>query len=184
MRRIKLLAGAAVLLVAASASYGQDSYDTALQNWKNYQDVGKWLEKNFSFDAARLQLMLGRVRAQGPTGLLARSPAKTFEMKRGYCTDSAKLAIDALNRIDPAYDAQYVFIKNKAGPAQHWVTGFKVDGKIMVMDYGASPEWWRMLGIHGPYESLDQYRDFLASLNVKGFSVDFVEWRKMPGQED
>lgn len=184
MRRIRLLAGAAVLLVAASASYGQDSYDAALRNWKNYQDVGKWLEKNFSFDPARLQLMLGRVRPQGPTGLLARSPAKTFEMKRGYCTDSAKLAIDALNTIDPAYDAQYVFIKNKAGPAQHWVTGFKVDGKIMVMDYGASPEWWRMLGIHGPYESLDQYRDFLASLNVKGFSVDFVEWRKMPGQED
>lgn len=156
----------------------------AVQNWKSYQDVGTWLQKNFAFDHSRLQLILGRVRAEGPTGLLARSPAKTYEMKRGYCTDSAKLAIDALNRINPAYDAQYVFIKNKAGPAQHWVTGFKVDGKIMIMDYGASPEWWRMLGIHGPYESLDQYRDFLASLNIKGFSVDSVQWRPMPGQED
>lgn len=184
MRFIRCMAFAAALLAAASASYGQDSYDQAVQNWKSYQDVGAWLAKNFSFDRARLQLILGRVRAEGPTGLLAHSPAKTYEMKRGYCTDSAKLAIDALNRINLAYDARYVFIKNKAGPAQHWVAGFKVDGKIMVMDYGASPEWWRMIGIHGPYESLDQYRDFLASLNIKGFAVDFVEWRNMPGQED
>lgn len=184
MRRIRIFALAAVLLAAASAAFGQDSYDMAVQNWKSYQDVGKWLEKNFSFDHSRLQLILGRVRAEGPTGLLAHSPAKTYEMKRGYCTDSAKLAIDALNRINPAYNAQYVFIKNKAGPAQHWVTGFKVEGKIMIMDYGASSEWWRMLGIHGPYESLDQYRDFLASLNIKGFSVDSVQWRQMPGQED
>lgn len=41
-----------------------------------------------------------------------------------------------------------------------------------------------MPGIHGPYESLARYRDFLASLNLKGFSVDSVQWRQMPGQED
>lgn len=174
-----------LFLAVIGRSYGQDmAYDIAVSKWTSYEDVAKWLDGNFSFDRDRLQTILGRVRQDGPIGLLARKPSKTYELRSGYCTDSAKLAIDALNKINPAYQARYIFIRNRAGQAQHWVTGFHVDGKIMVMDYGASPEWSAMRGVHGPYESLSRYADFLASLRIRGFAVESVEWRNMPGQED
>ena len=99
------------------------------------------------------------------------------------CVDTHS-PFDALNKINPDYQARYVFIRNRAGPAHHWVTGFNLDGKVMVMDYGASPEWSAMRGVHGPYESLSGYADFLATLRIRGFAVDTVEWRDMPGQED
>jgi hypothetical protein len=170
--------------LAGLAHAEETPYDTAVGNWKSYEDIARWLDGNFQFDRSRLQTILGRVRQDGPQGLLAHKPAKTFESRSGYCTDSAQLAMDALNRINPAYQAKYVFVKNRAGPAQHWVTGFLLDGKIMVMDYGASPEWSAMRGVHGPYVSLKEYVDFLATLKIRGFAVDFVEWRDMPGQED
>jgi len=186
MRSTKRLFSLAVLLLAfIGQAHSQElAYDAAVSTWKSYEDVAKWLDDNFSFDRGRLQTILGRVRQAGPTGLLARKPSKTYEMRSGYCTDSAKLAIDALNKINPDYQARYVFIRNRAGPAHHWVTGFKLDGKVMVMDYGASPEWSAMRGVHGPYESLSGYADFLATLRIRGFAVDTVEWRDMPGQED
>jgi len=183
--RRNLLLGAALLLAFIGPSHSQDlAYDMAVSKWKSYEDVAQWLDGNFTFDRGRLQTILGRVRQSGPAGLLARKPSKTYELGSGYCTDSAKLAIDALNRINPAYQARYVFIRNQAGPAQHWVAGFHLDGKVMVMDYGASPEWSAMRGVHGPYASLSEYADFLASLRIRGFAVGTVEWRDMPGQED
>src|SRR5512139_218756 len=149
-----------MLLAFVRPSYGQDlAYDVAVSTWKSHEDVAKWLDGNFSFDRGRLQTILGRVRQAGPAGLLARKPSKTYELRSGYCTDSAKLAIDALNKINPNYQARYVFIRNRAGQAHHWVTGFNLDGRVMVMDYGASPEWSAMRGVHGPYESLSGYAD-------------------------
>lgn len=187
MRRrnlVSVIASLAVSSVLGLAHAQETPYDQAVQQWKSYQDVANWLDGNFQFDRGRLQTILGRVRQDGQLGLLARKPFKTFESKSGYCTDSAKLAIDALNRINPAYEAKYIFIKNRAGPAQHWVTGFMVDGKVMVMDYGAAPDWSAMRGLHGPYASLKEYGEFLSSLRMRGFAMDFVEWREMPGQED
>ena len=52
------------------------------------------------------------------------------------------------------------------------------------MDYGASPYWSEMLGIHGPYDSLGEYLGFLESLNIRGFKAGAVYYRDMPGQED
>ena len=45
------------------------------------------------------------------------------------------------------------------------------------MDYGAGPEWSEMLGVHGPYDSLEDYADFLRSIDAKGFKFESIKWR-------
>jgi hypothetical protein len=52
------------------------------------------------------------------------------------------------------------------------------------MDYGTGRKWKEMQGVHGPYNSLDEYRDYLASLSLPNFKVGKVIFRDMPGQED
>lgn len=173
-------------LVQASGAFAQDKdYEAAVSSWTSHEDVARWLEGNFVFDPGRLNVVLNRTRSSGPAGLLARKPSGTYEQKSGYCTDSANFARQALNAINPAYKAQFVFIKNQYGQPHHWVTGFVVNEKIMVMDYGAGPEWKAMKGVHGPYDSLEQYAEYLRSLNIKRFAPELVEWRSsFPGQED
>lgn len=175
-----------LVLVQASGSFAQDKgYETAVSKWTSYEDVARWLDANFVFDSGRLDTVISRTRSSGPSGLLARKPNGTYEQKSGYCTDSANFARQALNTINPAYKAQFIFIKNQYGQPHHWVTGFVVNGKIMVMDYGPGPEWKSMKGIHGPYDSLEQYADYLRSLKIKRFTPELVEWRAtFPGQED
>lgn len=182
---MRLLGALCVSLCLSGVALAQSAFDAQVAGWTSHRDVAQWLEANFAFDSSRLDTILERTKRSGPGGLLARSPAGTFESKRGYCTDAAAFAIGALNRIDPAHDAKYVFIRNQYGQPHHWVAAYKVDGKIMVMDYGAGPEWASMKGVHGPYESLDQYADFLRGLSIKNFAPASVEWRKVfPGQED
>lgn len=174
-----------VVLLTFSSVSAAVSYEEAVNKWSSYKDVGEWLNNNFSFDRSRLGTVQKRIRAQGPAGLLARNPSGTYDSKRGYCVDSANLALDALNRIDPGHNARWIFVKNGSGKPHHWVTGFTVEGKLYIMDFGAGPHWSDMKGIHGPYESLDGYADFLSSLNLPGFSVGKVAWRnQFPGQED
>jgi hypothetical protein len=45
------------------------------------------------------------------------------------------------------------------------------------MDYGAGPRWSQMIGIHGPYNSLDEYGEFLKNVNAKGFKFEDVYLR-------
>jgi len=182
-RRFIFLAAAAVCWIAPSVALGND-YEAAVSKWTSHRDVGEWLKKNFKFDKDRQQIIQSRLVAHGPEGLLARNPATLFNSKTGYCGDAANFALDALNRINPEHDARWVFIENGKGKPNHWVTGFAVDGKLYVMDYGAGHGWEDMKGIHGPYDSLDEYRDFLSSLRIKRFSVGQVMWREMPGQSD
>jgi hypothetical protein len=51
------------------------------------------------------------------------------------------------------------------------------------MDYSGK-KLEAMQGVHGPYDSLDEYRDYLATLNIPDFEVGEVVFRDMPGQED
>ena len=185
-RIIKLVAFICLALMLVSNALAEEGgYAAATSRWTSYGEVAKWLESNFAYDSGRLQAVIGRTRSSGPAGLLARKPETTYEKKRGYCADSANFARQSLNRINPAYTARFVFIKNRYGQPHHWVTGFVVDGKIMVMDYGAGPEWRAMMGVHGPYDALEQYAEYLRSLNIRDFSPEQVEWRQdFPGQED
>ena len=161
-----------------------NDYDAAVTQWKSHKDVGDWLDKNFKFDTSRQKDIQSRLRKEGPSAHRYLNPAKLFDSKKGYCVDAANFAHTSLNKINPEYNPRWIFIKNaNAGKSSHWVTGYTVDGKLYVMDFGAGHGWQALHGIHGPYESLDEYASFLSSLNLKGFTLQEVVWRDMPGQE-
>ena len=160
------------------------SYEAVVAEWKSYEDVANWLNSNFSFDKRRQKQIAERLKKQGPSGLLVRNPAALYEENhRGYCADAANFAIKTLNKIDPSYNARWVFIWNKKGRPNHWVASFDYNKKLYIMDY-AGKKWEAMQGVHGPYDSLDEYRDYLATLNLPDFEVGEVVFRDMPGQED
>ena len=180
-----LLALLPVVLTELSFAEGNNDYEKTVAQWQSYKDVGKWLENNFTFDLNRARYARARVVSQGPSGLVVHPASKTFSEKRGYCVDAAAFSMDALSKINPAYQPRWIFVKNKmSGEPSHWVVGFMVEEKLYVMDYGAGPEWWTMKGLHGPYSSLDEYAEFLGTLHIRGFSVDKVIWYEMPGMPD
>lgn len=172
------------LFVYCSHAMGE-SYEAAISGWKSHEDVARWLSNNFTFEKSRQKQIAQRLEQLGPPGLLVRNPAELYEGNhRGYCADSTNFAITSLNRIDPAYNARWVFIRNDAGRPNHWVASFDYQGKLYIMDYGTGKKWKAMQGVHGPYSSLDEYRAYLASLDLPVFEVGEVVFRDMPGHED
>ncbi|CUW41742.1 conserved protein of unknown function [Magnetospirillum sp. XM-1] len=185
MNRLLLVLAMVLTAFAGSNAWAQASaYDSAVQSWKSYREVADWLNTYYTFDHSRLSQMLKQRGQGGAAALRTREPAKTFEIRSGYCTDAAGFAITSLNRINPDYKAGYVFIRNGSGSTHHWVAGFHVDGKIYVMDYGPSSEWKQMRGVHGPYDSLDEYQTFLSALSLRNFSPAEVSWKNFPGEID
>ena len=166
---IPLCVFAAFLASTGYCDEAKTDYQATVAKWTSYKDVYNWLEKNFSYYYDR----------KSRYGKQVLSPSEMFSLKKGACYDSANFVIDALNKINPAYKARAVFIKNRIGPPHHWVTAFTLDGKLFIMDYGASEHWRAMNGIHGPYKSLIDYQDFLASLNVRGFTVEDVMYKDL-----
>ena len=183
MKAVQLF-GALLLGLSLISPVNSSEYAETVSGWHSYEDVAGWLKSNFLFSRSRQKVIQKRLKNQGPAGLLVRSPENLYRQKGGYCGDSANFAQDALNRIDPAYNARPVFIRNRQGQTNHWVTAFEHDGKLYILDYGVGREWSAMAGIHGPYDSLDNYRDFLATLKLRKFEVDRVFFRNMPGEED
>lgn len=169
-------------LSATAATAADNKYETELLEWKSHEDVASWIKANFVFDKGRQAQAIAQLKASGPQDVLTRKPETLFERRNGYCRDAAGFSRDALNRINADHQARYIFIKNRQGPPNHWVTGFKVSGKLYVIDYGAGKPWAAMEGLHGPYDSLENYKDFLSSLSIKGFAPESVSWRDIPGQ--
>jgi hypothetical protein len=159
-------------------------YDQATSEWKSHEDVARWLSMNFTYDRDRSRKISRRLKKQGPSGLLIKKPEKLYKLKRGYCADAAHFAITNLNRINPNYNARWVFIYNSSGRPHHWVAAFDYQNKLYIMDYGTGHKFRAMRGTHGPYSSLEDYSSYLSSLNIVGFSVGSVYYRPMPGTED
>lgn len=173
-------------LNAEEAKGEKSEYIETVNQWTSYEDVANWLKENYSFSRGRQKIIsrnIGRLLRQlGPEGAwstsgMIQSPDETFRLRKGHCKDAALFAIDALNRINPEYNARFVFIRNRKGQPHHWVTGFKMNGKLYIMDYGAGPKWSSMNGLHGPYSTLDEYEGFLSSLDIWGFAPAWVEWK-------
>ena len=55
----------------------------------------------------------------------------------------------------------------------------KKNGKLFVIDYGAGHNWDAIMGLHGPYDNIEEYKNFLKGVNAKGFEVDTVVWMKL-----
>jgi hypothetical protein len=183
LRQWRCLAAFCAGLLSLSAA-AETPYEATVAKWTSQQDVANWLKTNFVFDKDRQAQVQQQLAATGPQHVLTRKPDTLFESRNGYCRDSAGFARDALNKISAAHKARYIFIKNKYGPPNHWVTGYEVDSKLYVMDFGAGQHLAAMEGVHGPYDSLDEYKTFLASLNIRRFGPETVAWRDIQGQED
>ena len=161
------------------------SYQDALSEWKSYEDVASWLKTNFKFDKSRQIKIVKLLMKEGPSGAVYRNATAFYEKNsKGYCADSANFAIKSLNRVDPSYNARWVFIWNKKGRPNHWVAAFDLNEKLYIMDYGTGRKFKKMQGVHGPYNSLDDYKDYLTSLNISGFEVGTISFMDMPGKEE
>ena len=162
-------------------------YPQTVKSWKSYKDVANYMQSNFRFDASRqheFRKEFNKYKNQNSDNLydftiseLSLKPNETYNRGGGFCGDAETLVKDALNKINPKYDAKTIFIGNQYGPPHHWVTGFYVNDKLYIMDYGAGQKWSEMIGTHGPYNSIDDYGNFLESIDAKDFKFSSIRWR-------
>ena len=108
------------------------------------------MEKDFSLDRERFKRFEGTLPPP-------RTPEETFKLKSGIYIDAAIFAKETLNRINPSYKAQIVVVLIRRG-ANYYVCSFKKGGRILIMDYGAP--YKTMVGVHGPFNSLEEYKVF------------------------
>lgn len=127
------------------------SYSETISEWKSYQDLVKWVEKDFSFDTARYKQYEGTLPPP-------RTSEETFQLKSGIYVDIAFFNKETLHRINPLYDAQIAVIIFRPYGFNHYVCSFKAGGKLFIMDYGTP--YREVTGVHGPYPSLEEYRKF------------------------
>jgi hypothetical protein len=147
-----------IVILFACTTIPQKTYEETVSEWKSYQDVAKWMSLHFSYDRVRFGLVENTVPDR-------RSPEETFKLKSGVCYDAAFFAKDTLNRINPAYEAKVLFIDNRPYATNHFVCSFKNEGKIYIMDYGMTDR--TILGVHGPFNSLDEYKKFYERYHPK-----------------
>jgi hypothetical protein len=162
-------------------------YPQTLKSWKSYKDVENYMQNNFKFNQNRQYEFakdLKKYKRKHPNDMydftvseLSQTPEETYNKGSGFCGDAETFIKNALNNIDPKYNARTVFINNQYGPPHHWVTAFYINDKLYIMDYGASSHWSDMLGVHGPYNSLDEYANFLKSIDAKGFKFNSLRYR-------
>lgn len=129
----------------------EKSYLETISGWKSYQDLVKWMEKDFSFDAERYKEYEGSLPPP-------RTSEETFQLKSGIYIDVAFFLKETLNRMDPLYSAQIVVLIIRPYGFNHYVCSFKTGGKLFVMDYGTP--YRELTGIHGPYRTLEEYKKF------------------------
>ena len=147
----------AILLLIACTSVQAQSYDEVVSQWQSYKDVAKWMEKCYSYDQEKFKGSLEIYSAENPPPI--KTPQESFEEKCGLCFDAAYFAQQTLNRINPSYEAEIVFIRNRPHyKPNHYVCSFKKEGQLYIIDYGTPFE--KLRGVFGPYTSLEQYLEF------------------------
>src|SRR5512147_2497967 len=104
------------------------TYAEAISRWKSYQDLVKWMEKDFSFDVERYKRFERTLPAPRP-------PEETFRLKSGINIDAVEFSKKTLNQINPSYKAQTAVILVRPNVFNHYVCTFKNDGKLFVLDY-------------------------------------------------
>jgi hypothetical protein len=127
------------------------TYAEAVLQWTSYQDLVKWMERDFSFDVERYKRFEG-------TLPVPRTPEETFQLRSGIYLDAAMFLKETLNRINPSYKAQIVILITRPSGFNHYACSFRKDGEIFIMDYGTP--YKEVTGVHGPYSSLEEYKTF------------------------
>lgn len=127
------------------------TYDETVSKWQSYQDLVRWMEKDFSFNAARFQKFAGTLPPP-------QTVEETFKLQSGIYIDAAFFIKGTLNRINPSYEAKSVVILIRPYGNNHYACSFKMAGKLYIMDYGTP--YKTVTGLHGPYDSLEEYKQF------------------------
>jgi len=122
-----------------------------VSEWKSYQDLVRWMEKEFSLDTDRFNKFKGTLPAP-------RTPEETFQLKSGIDIDAALFTKETLNRINSLYKAEVAVLIIRPYGANHYICLFQNNGKIFIMDYGTPFEG--STGTHGPYNSLKEVKAF------------------------
>ena len=141
------------------------SYKAKVSEWKSYEDLVKWMEKDFSFDMERYKKFEG-------TLPIPRTPEETLQLKSGIYIDAAEFSKKTLNQINPYYQAQIVVILVRPNIFNHYVCSFKEAGKLFIMDYG-SP-YSATTGFHGPYHALEEYKIFYENHHPEKRLVEWI----------
>ena len=145
------------------------TYAEAISQWKSHQDLVKWMERDFSLDMERYKRFKG-------TLPIPRTPEETFQLKSGIYIDAAEFSKKTLNQINPSYRAQTVVILVRPNVFNHYVCAFRKDGKLFVLDYGTP--YKEITGVHGPYNSLDEYKRFYEKHNPEKRRVEGIVFLK------
>ncbi len=138
-----------------------------MSKWKSYQDLAKWFESEFSLDVERSKKF---ERTLPPP----RTPEETFRLRSGIYIDAATFAKETLNRIDRSYKARIVIIMMRPYGFNHYVCSFMKDGRIFIMDYGTPNK--KTTGVHGPFNSLEEYRRFYENNSPAKRHVEAVRF--------
>jgi len=175
--KIMIYLGLSLFIILGLTSCGNSKpYPQTLNTWKSYKDVSTWMDNNWRFDVSKTKSIVKQIRINGPSAGMTKTAEETYNSPSGWCKDGAIFVKETLNKINPNYKAQLIFIENVYGYPHHWVTGFYDKGNLYVMDYSAGPHWSSIMGTHGPYKSLSEYSLFLESLKVNNFSPSLLTW--------
>jgi hypothetical protein len=145
------------------------TYTEAISQWKSHQDLVKWMERDFSLDMERYKGFKG-------TLPIPRTPEETFQLKSGIYIDAAEFSKKTLNQINPSYRAQTVVILVRPNVFNHYVCAFRKEGKLFVLDYGTP--YKEITGVHGPYNSLDEYKRFYEKHHPEKRRVEGIVFLK------
>jgi hypothetical protein len=122
-----------ILNLFACALVRVKTYDETVSQWKSYEDLVKWMEKDFSFDRERYKKFEG-------TLPIPRTPEETLQLKSGIYIDAAMFLKESLNRINPSYKAQIVVITvrpnvrlRKRVNSSSWITGPLIRRSLVFM---------------------------------------------------
>ena len=148
----------------------EKSYIEKVTQWKSYENLVRWMEKDFSVDMERFKKFEG-------TLPVPRSPQETFQLKSGIYIDAAIFAEETLNRIDPSYKARVVVLVTRPSGLNHYVCSFNKEGKIFIMDYGTP--YKELTGLRGPYASLEGYKKFYEENHPLKIRVEAITY--LPG---
>ncbi len=134
--------------------YNKFKYWLWLKRCKSFVDVARWLEHNFEYDISRLRESRVRV-ANGLSRIKSRSPEETFKLKTGICYESSVFSKYSLNKINPEYKAEIVYVCIRRDISSHVVCSFYVDEQMFVIDFGRLIKEYN--GIFGPFKDVADY---------------------------
>jgi len=169
-----------MFLILSQVPCWAETYEKWVSKCKSYKDVARWLSENFFYVQEG-----SPASAVGQKFIKVKNSEEIFRCKAGMSLEAAVFAKHTLNRINPEYRAEIVYLFSGRLPV-HYVCGFYLGGKLFIMDYGTLHE--KMMGTHGPFENLHDYvHKFYLQYHphhrrLKSYDFGWPPWNGSNGQ--